>query len=131
MINLAGIPHIISLNWILSYKFDFIDYLSNDLKAVQKIAEQIFASKEAKKKEQKKPRRLLSSAHANPQAQNNWAAKSSQDDGVKKPFFGGDVVIMPKIDSSYTSYQGAPGTAGNEISANLKMIPMNTTMTFP
>ena len=43
--------------------------------------------------------------------------------------FAGDVQVTKNTDSSYTSYFGAVGTAGNE--AGLQGIPLNMTMHFP
>ena len=41
------------------------------------------------------------------------------------------VMVLPKIDSSYTSYQGALGTSGNEASAFATAVPLTMTIIFP
>ena len=48
--------------------------------------------------------------------------------------FKGDVKVMDfhaKIDSSYTSYFGATGTTGNEVSSHVRHMPLNVTTEFP
>ena len=44
--------------------------------------------------------------------------------------FTGDVKIVPAVDSSYTSYQGALGTTGNE-SHKFHSKPLDTSVAFP
>lgn len=52
--------------------------------------------------------------------------------GVEKKLFEGDVMmVQPKIDSSYSSYFGTNGTSGNEVTSNMKHIPLNLTAAFP
>ncbi len=46
-------------------------------------------------------------------------------------FFIGDVKVQASIDSSYTSYMGATGTTGNEVSAHRRHLPLNLTNLFP
>lgn len=41
------------------------------------------------------------------------------------------LLVLPKIDSSYTSYQGALGTTGNEVSSLPGYMPLNITVMFP
>ena len=41
------------------------------------------------------------------------------------------VLVPKKVDSSYTSYFGAIGTTGNEISAHVTSKPANLTNLFP
>ena len=50
--------------------------------------------------------------------------------------FTPDIIVVPEnlilnVDSSYTSYQGALGTKGNEASNLYKILPINTTDLFP
>lgn len=47
------------------------------------------------------------------------------------PFQGDVKLLMVNTDSSYTSYQGALGTTGNEVGKSYKPIPVDMTTMFP
>ncbi len=54
---------------------------------------------------------------------------------LRQTIFFGDVLVVPpvtaNIDSSYTSYFGATGTTGNEVSRHVRHMPLNVTTEFP
>jgi hypothetical protein len=58
-------------------------------------------------------------------------ASAAAADTTSGLFSGGDVIQFPKIDSSYTSYQGALGTSGNEASLLFPLIPLTIAIVFP
>ena len=67
---------------------------------------------------------------------NNWNLKPRVLQGANLSPFGleGDVKVLnveAKVDSSYSSVFGAPGTSKNENSIHIRTIPLNLTEAFP
>lgn len=89
------------------------------------------------KRDRNQPRLLQADSSGWTVATTGEPATSAGDESVQnlEKMYLGDVVMVPEVqastDSSYTSYTGANGTSGNELSQNMPFLPINMTTLFP